>query len=228
MVKSEVVLILPPIVLVRYKGDTGETRLPGPLGAALRRGVPLRKATAVARAPTQGAAVGRIWASQKPARGRPRNPRECLACAPYATSPIRPIRPIRPMEPLLLPLRLRPVRPPFCILTPRRGASFAPVPLLAGFCILPRGAAPEPRRGDTSPRAPRCSLAVCGVASRHSHSARRLPPLARLHWSRAGAAALRLARVEAASSPPSHAQCGKVPSLPSLARLHRQLPGFFP
>ena len=124
----------------------GETCLPGPHEATLRSGVPLRKATAVARAPTQGFPVGRIWVAQKPGRGQPRNLREGFAKRHTPTGPIRPLRPIRPMEPPPFSAQASTSQTPFCILT-------------SPFYILP-GASPETRRGDASPRTPRYGLAV--------------------------------------------------------------------
>jgi hypothetical protein len=70
MVKSEVVLILPPIALFKYKGDTGETRLPGPLDAAT--------------APTQRTGRGQSFCGEE---------------SPYGECPFRPFRRFCPFHP---------------------------------------------------------------------------------------------------------------------------------
>jgi len=121
----------------------GETCLPGPLVNALRcvsslRDTPLRKALAVAGAPTQGFPVGRTWVAQKPGRGQPRNLREGSAKRHTPTGPIRPLRPIRPMEPPLFPLRLRPVKPHSAFSLLHSAFSPGPAPDPAGETCLPR------------------------------------------------------------------------------------------
>jgi hypothetical protein len=142
----------------------GETRLPEPLVRASRCGVPLRKATAVARAPTQGFPAGQGPGAAEARAGPAPKPsgRLCQTAYGHWSDPTDPTDSSDGAP--SLPLRFRPVRP-HSAFSPRDTGKLRPRPAFGGILHSQARPAPDPRRGGALPWPPRGGLVARCTAS---------------------------------------------------------------